>query len=455
MTDMSAWEGKDRIFAGLLSALVAPLFFAAAVGVIVLAPTGPALAVCAALYAMLVAAEARLGIYSPQNVLVAAYFAAVFVAWWMIPEQEALERYAAAGGFATLFLLALAAVVLDRPLHGLPTEAWEPRPLRRAKAGLWLAMGPSAAALALVPASATWVGAPLVLAAAAAVAAAIIDVLYCGPLYRRGKRFTLGEFTFREVERDEAAVTRFLSNYANEISAAVSRDRHTTVKYSRSEIFSQARGAESTLTARLRYFHAYHGDKIVGGVGVALDGPDRRLPVERSFGVNFDPLRRYGRIMEVRRLSVNGDYRFQPDIIRGLFKCAIEVALENDVSFMLDQAFHFVVALLAKPGFEPLHVGGRVVFEFGSPTRLIAYNFLARQFANSLDEKSRHALRFAVNQCLRSRYRHRAVIRQACAAEQRRAPLLSTADFDKLCLPGDAPHGANEAGRAREIARPS
>jgi hypothetical protein len=141
--------------------------------------------------------------------------------------------------------------------------------------------------------------------------------------------------------------------------------------------------------------------------------------------VNVDPLRRYGRIMEVRRLSVNGDYRFQPDIIRGLFKCAIEVALENDVSFMLDQAFHFVVAPLAKPGFEPLHVGGRVVFEFGSATRLIAYNFLARQFANSLDEKSRHALRFAVSQCLRSRYRHRAVIRQACAAEQRRAPLLS------------------------------
>jgi hypothetical protein len=453
---MTIEETKHRPLAGFLFAMAAPLPFAVAIAGVVLLPLGTAFPIGAAFYAIIALGEARSGVCSPQSLSLGAYFGGGAVVAWMFPEQAAaLGRYAGAGGFATVFLLALGSVVCDRPLHGLPAEAWEPRRLRWAKTGIWLALCPPAMAVALVAAPGAWAaGAQLALAALAAAAAAIMDFGYCGSLYRRRRQFTLGGFSFREIERDEATLSRFLNCYADEISAAVGRDRRAKVRYSRSEIFAEACRTELASTARRLYFHAYDGDKIVGGVAVALDGPDGRLPMEKSLGVSFDPLRRHGRVMEVRRLSVNGDYRFHQDIIRGLFKCAIEVALENDVSFMVDHAFHFVVTLLGKVGFGVLHVGGREAFEFGSPLRLVAHNFVAVQFANPLEGKSRQSLRFAVNQCLRYRYRQRAVIRQAWFPARRRGRYLSISDIDSLCVPGESQRAAHEDIRQPEMARP-
>jgi hypothetical protein len=138
--------------------------------------------------------------------------------------------------------------------------------------------------------------------------------------------------------------------------------------------------------------------------------------------------------MEVRRLSINGSYRFQQELIRGLFKCAIEVAVENDIAFLVDLSFHFVVEFFRKAGFEPLQAGEREIFEFGSPMRLIALNLPAREFGTPLAADPGQP-RYAVNQCLRQRYCRRAAIRQFCLPERRRAWSLSAADIEGLCRP--------------------
>jgi hypothetical protein len=452
---MTIEDTKHRPLAGFLFATAAPPLFAVAIGVVVLLPIGLALSVDATLYAVVILGEARSGVYAPQSLSLGAYFVAGAAVSWLISEPAVLERYAGAGAFAALFPLALGSLVLDRPLlHGLSAEVREPRPLRWTKAGIWLAVCSPAMALALTSASAAWSASTQpALAALAAAAAAIMDFGYCGPLYRRRRQFTLGGFSFRQIEHNETTISRFLNCYADEISAAVGRDRRAKVRYSRSEIFDEACRAEQAVTARVHYFNAYDGDKVVGGVAVALDGRDRRLPVEKTFGVTFDPLRRYGRIMEVRRLSVDAGYRFQQEIIRGLFKCVIEVALESDVSFVVDLTFHFVVNLLRKVDFEALDAGGREAFEFGSPMRLLALNFVERQFVTPLVVDPRETTRYAVNQCLRCRYRRRALIRQAWLPEHRRARSLSNADIDSLAVANEGKPSASDDNGRREIAR--
>jgi hypothetical protein len=454
---MTTQESKRRSVSIFLFAEAAPAIFAVAIGVVLLLPAGAALPICASLYAIVVLGEARHGTYALQSLVLGGYFAgcALAVAFGMFPDEPVLQRYAAAGGAAAVFFLSLGSMVRGTPLHGRCAEVWEPRAVRRAKAGVWLAVCPPIIVLSLPWVSASWVvaGVQCGLALLGTVAAGVIDFGYCGRRYRRRKEFVLGGFTFREIEREDAMIARFFGSYADEMFAAVSRDRRARVRYSRSEIFEEVSRTERAVTARVLHFNAYDGDKIVGGVAVALDGPDRRLPVEKSLGVTFDPLRRHGRIIEVRRLSVDASYRFQQDIIRGLFKCAIEVALENDVSFMVDLAFHFVVNLLRKAGFEALYVGGREAVEFGSPTQLIALNLAAREYTSPQVVAPQDTPRYAVNQCLRYRYYRRAMIRQAWLSERRPAWSLSSGDMDDLCVPNEGRPSTSGDAERREIAR--
>ena len=445
---MTTLEADRRSVAAVLFATAAPLLFAVAMGIILLLPIGLALPICLALYAAAILGEARCGTYALQSLLLGGYFAACALASGWFQELDGLRRGAGTGGLALLFLLSLASAILGSPLHGGRPEVWEPRQIRRAKAGAWLVVCPTAIALSLLWEPEAWVPwAQFGLTASGAVAAGIVDLWYCGTLYRRHRDFALGEFRFRQIERDADALTRFFDSYATEIATAVSRDRRAEVKYSRSEILEAVCRTEQAVTAQLLYFNAYDGDKIVGGVAVALDGADRRLPIEKSYGISFDPLRRYGRIMEVRRLSVDSSYRFQPEIIRGLFKCAIEVAFENDASFMVDLAFHFVVNLLRKAGFEELPLDGRKCNEFGSPVRVIALNLIARQVASPGITPPQNS-RFAVNQCLRYRYYRRAMLSEAWWPERRRAWSLSSAGMNDLLVGGDA----DDSGRSAVVA---
>jgi hypothetical protein len=450
---MTTLQAHRRSVATALFAMAAPLLFAAAMGIVLLLPIGLALPICSALYAVSILGEARCGTYALQSLALGGYFAACALASGWFQELDGLQRGAGTGGLALLFLLSLASAIFGTPLHGGRPEVWEPRQIRRVKAGAWLVICPMAIALWLLWQPEAWVPwAQFGLATSGAAAAGIVDLWYCGALYRRGRDFTLGGFRFREIELDADALTQFFDHYTTEIATAVSRDRRAEVKYSRSEIFEAVSRTEQAVTAQRFYFNAYDGDKIVGGIAVALDGADHRLPVEKSYGISFDPLRRYGRIMEVRRLSVDSNYRFQPDIFRGLVKCAIEVGLENDVSFMVDLAFHFVVNLLRKAGFEELALDGRKRYEFGSPVRVIAQNLAIGQLESPVIIAPRKESRYAANPCLRYRYYRRAMMNQAWWPERSRVWSLSSADMNDLVTGGDAaPSVADDAGRSAVV----
>jgi hypothetical protein len=421
----------ERVF---LLAAAAPVIFAAAVAAILLIDANWVPLPCATLYAAIVLMEARYGAMTLQSLALGSYFAAGMAVWALLPEAGLLGN-AVAGAFALLLVLSFVSMVLDWPLHGGHIKGWEPRPIRRIKAALWLIVCPPAIAMSLssMPPELVMPG-QLILAILGAMAASLVDLRYCGSLYRRSREFALERFTFREVGPDGGAVEQFMAGYADEIAKAVGNDRRARVRYGRLEIFEEACRKEVGVTARMLYFNAYDGDRVVGGVAVALDGPDRRLPLEGTLGLTLDPLRRYGSVMEVRRLSIDASYRFQPEIIRGLFKCVIEVALENDVCFMVDLAFHFVVNLLRKAGFEELHGCGCELAEFGSSLRLIALNLAAREYLAHQNVAAEQIPRYAVNQYLRYRYFSRAVVREACRHQSRRVWSLSHAAMEKLCF---------------------
>jgi len=433
--------------AGMLLGLAAPLALIAALGLLLLMPPWLAFPCGAALYAAIVLSEARCGITSPQSMALLICFACFAIADRIVPAAAPFEAYRTFGVFATLTAVSIALLVLRRPLTLLYAQSRGPRAVHEATSLIWLAAyaaGVATAAAAAAAAPGSWLAfAPLGCALLGATAVLAINLIDFGPAHRREREFELSGFTFREIDRDDDAVDAFLESYAQEIWDATNRDRRTVKRYSREETLDDARWTEWELEDRshCRYFQAYRDGKVVGGVGVALDRSGRKLPVEKSFGVSFDPLRRAGRIMEVRRLSIAKDYRLQPDIIRGLFKCVIDVALETDAAFIVDFTFVFTAPLLGKVGFNALEAHGRKVYEFGSPMRLSIMNLAMLTVNRGEGISSKESIVGLLNLYLRYRYFQRLALRQwPIPRYRRRAWQLSLADMESLCVPsGDAP----------------
>jgi hypothetical protein len=422
-----------RVFLGLL----APVAVAASLLLLFLTPSSLSYATCALLYAATFVAEHRSGVVSPQTVALFAVWATGALIQPFLPDQNALQLHEGAAIFATLTMLSLALLASGRPLARYYGGDWGPRALHDATTAIWLVISfvGLAVSLACPPASPVLWAQP-VLALSAAIATLTMSLAWFGPRHRRRRTFSLGGFTFRQLPNDAAAIEGFIAFFAGEIWEAVARDRRTQIRYSREEILEDLRRTEGqTGGARRLYFLALHEDKIVGTVAVAWDGADRHLPIETAFGVTFEPLRRFGKIMEVRRLCVAKSHRFQEEVIRGLFKCAIEAALDNDASFLVDFTFGFVTGLLQKVGFDVIEPHDREVCEFGAPMRLLAINFARRQLSLAALDKTQESMREIVSPYLRYRYVQRAVLRQGWLPERRQAFPLTIEEINGLCLP--------------------
>ena len=56
-------------------------------------------------------------------------------------------------------------------------------------------------------------------------------------------------------------------------------------------------------------------------------------------------------ILEVGHFTINAGYRFKPDIFLGVFKAAIEFAMEHDVSFLANCSYVHSAPMYEKIGF--------------------------------------------------------------------------------------------------------
>jgi hypothetical protein len=433
-------HGKTLRVAPILLGLLAPLAIIAVEAILLVAPTELASPLCAALYSGIVICEVRARIYSPQSLTLLGCFVFYTAVAYLLPEAS-LRLYAGEGILAVLILPSLVFLALGLPIATFYAQGRGPMALHYATGASWIAtyvlgtvafFGLRSTALSAVV--------PLGFAILGAVATYTMNLVYCGRASRNSTEFALGAFTFRQLPRGDAALDAFLGFFADEIWAASSRDRRTKTKYSRDEILNEIRRTERESDGGRRlYFQAYHRGNVVGGIAAVLDGPDRRLPIEQAFGVTFAPLRRCGRVMEVRRLSIGKNYRLQHELIRGLFKCVIDVAFANDVSFIVDSAFIFAVGVLNKVGFETLQVQDRQAFEFGSPMRMLVQNLAARPFTHVDAANTLGAFREAVDPYLRYRYLQRLVLRQFWRPSRRRAWALAPAQIATLCVPTDQP----------------
>lgn len=437
-TGLAEKPGRRSVLT-FLGGVAAPLIFAVATGLLLLVPGNVALLLSTALYIVVLVEESRHRIYAVQSIVLGGYFFGCLVASMVFSEQAGLQRYLVDGALIALFALSLLTLMLDFPLHGTHAKGWEPGPVRRTKAFVWLIVCPLAVILPVVCVSHSGaIAVQFGLVMVGAVSSTVIDLLYCGSLYRRARVFTLERFTFREIDGDDGpAVEQFVSRYADEIADAVARDRRAHKAFGKCEIFEEALRKERAATAQVIYFSAYDGDKVVGGVSVALDRAHSRLPLEEMTGLTLGPVRRFGRVMEVRRLSVDGNYRFQQEVIRGLFRCVIEVALEKDMDFMVDLAFHFAAPLLEKAGFERIQAGQRELFEFGSPLRFVILNLAAREFAAHQLIGKQRITRYTVNQSLRYRYYRRALLRHVLRPASERAWLITGSRIQYLLFGGE------------------
>jgi hypothetical protein len=429
---------KASPIANVLLSLLPPLYLTASLGILLSLPAWPALPICAALYGIVVLAEARHGIYSPESLTLLGCFLLCAVTFRLFPGAAPFQ-FASIGILAVLTVLAAALVASDRPLPAfyLPSRGY--RRLHDTLTRLWLVVYALGLVTSLALVAGSWFRfAPLAFVLAGTLAAMTLNLVTFGPRHRRERQFDFGGFTFREIERNDAALESFLDSYAEEIWTIISPAMRA--KLSKADVLDDARRTEKAVgdPQSLYYFNAYDQGRVIAGIAVALDRPGRRLPVEDSFGVTLDPLRQFGRVMEVRRLSIDRQHRLQPDLIRGLFKCIVEVALENDVSFIADFAFASAAMVLDKVGLRILNIPGRGdVHAFGSPMRLLAMNLAALVFNPAQRVNPAASVGGLLNRYMLERYVKRLTLRQGWRPEPRRAWSLSVANIETLCVPTD------------------
>lgn len=439
LPQIGATSGSTPLVAGMLFHLFSPAFLVGSLVVLLLAPPAPALLFCAALYGIVVLGEATCGVYSPESLALLAGYAALTVAFYAAAEaRPALYQYAGIGILAMLALVQGALLISQRPLAGFYLHGRGYRQLQLALTRLWLVAYGSGLAASLTVIATPWFHyVPLVSVMAGTAGILMLSFITFGTAHRRARKFELGDYAFREAERTADARAAFLEAYAEEIWSSVNRgSARGQGAHSKAAILEDAWRTEQAITDQgsVYYFNAFHQGRIVGGIGVVLDRPGRRLPAEEGIGVSLDRLREIGRVMEVRRLSIDREHRLQPDILRGLFKCIIEVALENRVSFIVDFAFSFAAPVLDKVGLRILNIPGCDVRMFGAPMRLLAMNLAALTVTKAQGVTSAASVGGLLNAYLLDRYVKQLVLRQGWRFESRRSWSLSVPHIEKLCV---------------------
>jgi len=421
----------------ILLGLAAPAAIVAGFWAMAALPPPWSVLLCGAFYAALVLAEARNGIYTAQNIVLLFWFVCCVAVSAVTAAPLPVDSYAGTGALAILAVHALLLPALGRAAgdsywqgRGLPA-------LHQACAAIWRV----AYAVALAVAAAALPGevsvqAPTLILTLALAATLVLTLVDFGPRHRRQKEFELGGFVFRELDHDEATLAPFLAFYARELGDAIGQDPKAQGPYSGAAILDSACRTERELArGRDYYFGVFHHGKLIGAMAVSVDRGRIRLPLEEYLGIAMDPLRRYGRIADVRRTSVDKNYRFHGDVLRGLIKCCIEAAMENDVSFVMNYAFHFTLRMYSKIGFEAIGAPERQGYLYGSPMQLTVMNLAALALRGGRDSPSTAAVTDLLNPYLVERWLNRAALRRAWLPTDRQPWPLTARQVETLLVP--------------------
>jgi len=251
---------------------------------------------------------------------------------------------------------------------------------------------------------------PLSLIAIGEIGIVTMSLFYFGPLYNRKKIFNISQYTFKEVGNSSQEHEDFYSLASQEIWGAIIQSKQKVIQ-SLNELKETLKIADSDYRKQIVRFVAYRDDKPIGTIFCVTDGSSG-LPIERDIKKNMDSLRKVGKVMEIGHFAIKSSFRIRPDIVIGLFKCAIEFALEHDIAFILNCPYEDSVDIYQKIDFvkisnEPIPdtvIGANVCVLILDLVRMVAYN-------KEIPDIHKHQLKPLLNQFLMERYYKRLLIR--------------------------------------------
>ncbi len=315
------------------------------------APLGVAPFVAASLYAGLWMYERRLGAASPiTRVMTVFHLVCAFLA--LGAADPSWMTWIAPTVYWTLAALILWLLARGRPFTAMNTGDVGFQPLHRLLSSMWggLHLAAGLAALVLVP-SPAFLYVPLSLMVAGALATLWLNFVSMGPAWERPAGFELEGYSFREA-RSRSERETFHDVIAEAYRADLQGALGPRRKIEAADIAREHRACDGRWRDGFVPFLAYAGDRPVGGIGIFLDRRPYGLPIEGEAEIDLGPWRRMGRVAEVGRLGVLRRHRISPALLKGLFKCVIDVAAEKRIHFIFNDSFEFQARMYEKIGFR-------------------------------------------------------------------------------------------------------
>lgn len=229
---------------------------------------------------------------------------------------------------------------------------------------------------------------------------------------RRAKEFTLGDLTIKQLSYPSKEYDDYIDFFSHALAMEVyeSDEKIESLRESLREV-------DTVVSAERIVFAAYHNDKLVGTIGVAFDGKGKPFPFEEDMDLCADPMRKLGRIATTGRFGIAPEYRERPEVMTGLFKALLELALERDVAFVLAESFPARAMFYARLGFNSMYPRSDPRYVVHHPVMgdhlVFLCNISEFLFFHTMDDKINRTFGFfdVINPLLIERYVKRMTIR--------------------------------------------
>jgi hypothetical protein len=307
-----------------------------------------AYAICALLYAAVVAIELRFGIKSPVSISMLLLYAGLAILDGVTKDYTG---YAGIIIFAWLTTLSTALLLFGKPFTTFYSNGKGLRSLHFASSLIWTAAyALSLLASVLLMPDILYLIVPFALCISFGLLTIFLNLVWFGRGHGRQERFAIQEFEFYRLHSSSPEFPAFCDFYARQIYRPGDDGNSKTVEDIAEVVFS----TEKSLGMDSYVFVAKHEGCIVGCIRCVLDREGRPFPLETEMSSSFDPLRKIGKVMYVGRLAVDHHYRERPDVLNGIFKCFLDLSLSRDVSFVVAEGFSHRLPTYLKLGFEML-----------------------------------------------------------------------------------------------------
>lgn len=388
------------------------VFMTLTFGLILFAPALYSIPLCFLASGYMAFAESKRKIYSPITLSLVFLYPLLYV---LLLTESPYAAYFGMGVFAWLAIVGLALLLIKKPLTTLYSRGKGDTRLHYIISSIWTASWALSflSAYLLMP-DTLYIVTPF----------CITFVTFCLVIYltffdkwlitKRQKEFVLGEYTFKQLSYPSKEFEDYIDFYAWHISHEV---------HKKPEGYQTLRDAAHRVdafeaTGKIP-FGAYHNGKLVGTCAITLPVKGELLPVEQETPISFDDIRKLGPIADVGRLVIAKGYRERPDVIRGLIKATLEVALERDMVFLMSEVFpsgsmfHFRIGFTTL--FKRSHPHFTVTFDPVGTVVVFFNNLASTIFIQSEKINSVTQLGNTVSELLAERWIKRLVVKHAYA----------------------------------------